>query len=398
MAEFSILQVHEYYQQPGGEDTVYEAEVALLRERGQRVATYEEHNDRIHALSPVSLALQTVYSLPSYRRLREVLTREKPDVVHFHNTFPLISPSAYVACQRAGVPVIQSLHNPRLICPAASFYRQGRNCSDCLGKGLPYPAVQHACYHNSYIHSSVVTTMLTMHRLFGTWQKRVDRYVVASSFYRDLFIQAGLPAEKIALLPHFVTPSAPYREDRGAGGYALFIGRLDPEKGVRVLLEAWQESGVPLKVRGSGALEGELREFIARHPAGPVELVGRLAKEDLVRLIAGARFLVWPSPGWYETFGFAAVECFAQGVPVISSRIGVNQELVREGETGLLFNPGDARDLADKVRWAWDHPREMTVMGHRAREAVEAKYTADRHYESLIRLYQQTLEAHPGRR
>jgi glycosyltransferase involved in cell wall biosynthesis len=398
MEKISVLQVHNYYQQPGGEDTVFESEVTLLRERNHRVATFEEHNDRIRSLRPAALALQTVYSQPSYHRLLEVLTRERPDIVHFHNTFPLISPSAYYACRKSGIPVIQSLHNPRLICPAASFYREGRNCTDCLGKKLPYPAVVHACYHNSYIHTSGVVAMLALHRLRGTWAHAVDRYVVASTFYQDLFTRAGLPAEKIVRLPHFVTPTVPYREDRPEGNYALFVGRLDPEKGVGVLLEAWQESDVPLKVRGSGAMEGEVREFIDRHPTSSVELIGRLSRDDLYRLIAGARFLVWPSSSEYETFGFVAVESFSLGVPVISSRIGVNQEMVREGETGLLFTPGDARDLAGKVRWAWDHPRELAVMGRQARGEYEAKYTVDRHYDSLIQLYQQALEAQPGRR
>ena len=396
MANIKVLQVHNFYTEPGGEDTVFESDIALLRSRGHEVITYIDNNERISAMSPTSIAIQTIYSEDSYRRILDVIVRERPDIIHFHNTFPLISPAAYYACRKAGAPVIQSLHNPRLICPAASFYRNGKNCTECLGKTPPYPGIIHSCYHHSRAQTSVVAAMLSIHRLLGTWNKMVDIYVVASEFYRDIFFRAGLPKDKIFYKPHFVEPVIAYDDRRKPGNYALFIGRLDPEKGVRALLNAWREIDIPLKIRGSGQLEGEVSYFIEHNQARNVELVDRLSKAELGNLIEGARFLVWPTESYYETFGFVAVESFAHGVPVIGSKIGVNAEIVKDGVTGLHFTAGDSADLTSKVQWAWVHPREMAEMGRNARREYEAKYTAERNYEMLMDIYQRAIEKKAG--
>jgi glycosyltransferase involved in cell wall biosynthesis len=390
MRKIKVLQAHNYYLQFGGEDTVFESDVALLRDHGHEVVTYIEKNERIRMIRPASLAVQTIYSRDSYRRILEAIIHEKPDIVHFHNTFPLISPAAYYACRRAGVPMIQSLHNPRLICPAASFFRDGKNCVECMGKTPPYPGIYYGCYHHSRTQTGVVAAMLTIHRLSQTW-KIVDKYIVASNFYQDLFIRAGLPADKIIYKPHFVVPAVPFIASRSARKYVLFIGRLDPEKGIRVLLEAWKKVDIPLKIRGSGQLENEVRQFIDRNHSGNIELVGRLSKEDLGHLIDHARFLIWPTVGFYETFGYVAVESFALGVPVIGSRVGVNAEMIRDGETGLHFTAGDPDDLANKVRWAWEHPQEMAEMGRNARQEYEDKYTAERNYQMLLKIYENAI-------
>jgi glycosyltransferase involved in cell wall biosynthesis len=397
MSKLKILQLHNYYLQSGGEDTAFEADVALLRDHGHEVVTYTEQNERISTVPPAIFAAQTIYSRESYRRILNMITSEKPDIAHFHNTFPVISPSAYYACRKAGIPVIQSLHNPRLICPAASFYRNGKNCIDCLGKTPPYPGVVHGCYHNSRTQTGVIATMLTVHRLIGTWEKMVDKYLVATKFYYDLFIRAGLPEGKIEIKPHFVEPTIPYNINRPLGGYALFIGRLDPEKGIGVLLEAWKKTNIPMKIRGSGQMESEVRQFIDENPSGNIELIGRLPKDSLGHLMDQARFLVWPTQSYYETFGFVAVESFAIGLPVIGSRIGVNAEMISEGITGLNFTVGDPDDLADKMRWAWDHPNEMAEMGRNGRREYETKYTASINYKMLIEIYERTIEGNQGR-
>ena len=386
------LLAHNYYQQSGGEDTVFAAEASLLRQKGHTVIEYIDDNHRIPGMKKLDVAIQTVWSQDSYRKISELIAMEKPDLAHFHNTFPLISPSAYYACRRAGVPVVQSLHNPRLICPAASFYRDGKNCTDCLGKTPPYPGIFHGCYRQSKAQTSVVAAMLSIHRILGTWSKMVDQYIVASRFYYDMFIRAGLPEEKIVYKPHFVEPLIAFNADRKPGNYALFVGRLDPEKGVRTLLKAWEKVRIPLKIRGSGQMENEVRQFIDQNPAGNIELIGRLSKNDLSHLIAGARFLVWPTESYYETFGFVAVESFALGVPVIGSRIGVNAEIVKDGVTGMQFTAGDPDDLAAKVQWAWEHPKEMAEMGRNARREYEAKYTADKNYDMLMNIYQRAIE------
>lgn len=391
-----ILLVHNYYQQSGGEDVVFAAEGKLLREKGQQVIEYIEQNDRIRTLSKFDLAAQTLWSRYSYQRISDVLEKEKPDVVHFHNTFPLISPSAYYACQSAEIPVIQSLDNPRLICPSANFFRDGHLCQECLGKTLPWPSVAYGCYHNSRLQTSVVASMLTLHRLLKTWNEKVDAYLVATEFYRQIFIESGFPASKFAVIPHFISPDPGVKPNLNSGDCAIFIARLDPEKGVRTMLNAWKGLDIPLKIRGSGQLEKETVEFIQGNSLIQIELLDRLNDDELDQLRKRARFLIWPSEGYYETFGLAAVECFAAGTPVIASRIGVMTEIVTDGVTGLHFNPGDPDDLAAKVRWAWDHPAEMAEMGKNARLEFEAKYTADKNYQRLFSIYENTIRNNRG--
>ena len=383
-----ILKVHNYYTQSGGEDTVFQAETALLRSRGHEVIEYLESNQRIEAMSKASVALQTLWSHSSYRKFKDFLGDARPDVVHFHNTFPLISPSAYYACQELGIPVVQTLDNQRLICPAASFYRNGKLCLDCLGKTPPWPGVFHACYHDSHLHSAVVASMLTLHRWLGTWRTKVDAFLCSTDFYRNLFVQAGFPSDKLVVMPHFVQQQ--HRPDLTAktGNYALFVGRLDPEKGVNTLLEAWRLLDIPLKIRGSGRLDKTAREFVRRHGMDNIEFVARMEEKELSNLIGNARFLIMPSEGYYETFGLVIIEAYARGVPVVASNIGVVPEVVTDRQTGLCFEPGNPHDLAEKARWMWEHPLEANMMGRNGLNTYRERFTEDRCYKTLIEVYE----------
>jgi glycosyltransferase involved in cell wall biosynthesis len=389
-----ILLVHNTYQQPGGEDVVFNQERQLLERAGHQVLTYCRSNWEIadySALKRLALAGRTVWASDTRREIASLLHRHKPGLVHFHNTFPLISPAAYYACREAGVPLIQSLHNPRLVCPAATFQRDHRVCQDCLRRRFAWPGVLHGCYRGSRIQTSVIAAMLAVHWQMKTWEKLVDHYIVFTEFYRRKFVEAGLPAEKIVVKPHFV-------EDHGVrqtlGSYALFVGRLALEKGIDTLIEAWRElRHIPLMIRGEGPLSPKVQQ-LARESGGTVQFLPRLDRDHLVGLMQGARFLVWPSEGYYETFGYVAAEAFSCGVPVLASRIGVMEEMVANGRTGMHFTPGNAGDLAAKVEWAWTHPKEMEAMGRAARAEYEAKYTAERNYTLVMEVYQRALASH----
>lgn len=387
-----ILLVHNRYQQSGGEDEVFCREAALLRSRGHQVFEYVRHNDEIRSyglLARVSNGPRTIWAWDSVRDLRKILRTENPQVAHFHNTFPLISPAAYYACNRAGVPVVQTLHNPRLLCPAATLFRDGHLCEECVGKPVQWPGILHSCYRNSRVQTGVVATMLATHRALGTWKNEISAFLCSSQFYRRKFAESGLPSDKILYKPHFVP------EDPGHGwanrSYALFIGRLAAEKGIETLVRTW--SGLtsrPIKIRGEGPMLPEVQRLQSSSTGG-IDLVPRLSRSDLFGLIKGARFLVWPSLGYYETFGLVAIEAFACGVPVIASRIGVMEELIRDGYTGLHFTAGDSQDLAAKIEWAWTHPAEMDVMGRNARAEFKTKYTSDANYELLMTIYSQVI-------
>jgi glycosyltransferase involved in cell wall biosynthesis len=317
-------------------------------------------------------------------------------VAHFHNTFLRISPSAYYACRAAGVPVVQTLHNYRLLCPAATFYRAGGVCEACLGRLVPWPGVVHSCYRGSPAASGVVTAMLTTHNLLRTWTRLVDVYIALTEFARQKFIEGGLPAEKIIVNPNFVDPDPGLRESDGS--YALFVGRISPEKGVRLLLRAWQGlKGKPLKIVGNGPLIDEVRAFVQQQRLECVEVLGPHPREEVLSLMKQARFLVFPSE-WYECFPLTIAEAFACGVPVIASRLGAMAEIIEEGRSGLHFTPGDPEDLLAKVEWAYTHPPEMVQMGRRARQEFEAKYTAERNYERLRNVYGLAIAQARGRK
>jgi glycosyltransferase involved in cell wall biosynthesis len=385
-----VLLAHNLYQQPGGEDEVFSAEAALLEERGHRVLRFCADNRTIPELGKLRVAKATLWNSSVYRDLRALFRREAPSVAHFHNTFPLISPAAYYAARHENVPVVQTLHNFRLVCPNALLFRDGRACSDCLSKLVPWPAVVHSCYRNSRQATAVVGTMLTLHRALRTWTRTVTMYVALTEFARQQFIAGGLPGDKIVVKPNFLSVDPGVGEHKGR--FALFVGRLSGEKGVETLLNAWTQLGhrYTLKIAGSGPLE----RLLITPPPG-VEWLGRLTRNQVVALMRDASFLVFPSE-CYEGFPVALVEAFATGLPAIASAHGSTAELVRDFHTGRLFRPGDPHDLAATIEWAITYPDAMMEMGRRARREFETKYTADHHYASLMNIYRGANERAGG--
>jgi glycosyltransferase involved in cell wall biosynthesis len=380
----SILSVHNYYQQPGGEDQVFANEASLLEQHGHTVLRYAEHNARIDE-GTLRIACDAIWSRKSFRSLRSA-AEAGPDVAHFHNTFPLISPSAYYAMRELGIPVVQTLHNYRLLCPTATFLRDGAACEACPESGSWLPAIRHRCYRDSLPATAAVAAMLSVHRAAGTWQRMVNVYIALSEFARRKFIEGGLPPEHIWVKPNFLGSDPGI--GNGEGGYALFAGRLAEEKGVRVLAQAWRRlSGLPLIVAGKGPLES------LEWPAD-VMLLGHQSREQVLSLMRHARVLVFPSI-WYECSPMTIIEAFACGLPVIGSNLGSVPEYVRHRDTGLLCQPGDVEDLAQQVRWAWEHADELQAMRIAARREYEQKYTAERNYKMLTDIYAMALGTIP---
>jgi glycosyltransferase involved in cell wall biosynthesis len=285
---------------------------------------------------------------------------------------------------------VQTLHNFRLICPAATFHREGNVCEACAEKSL-MESIRHACYRDSRAATATVALMLATHRLLGTWKDSVDSYIALTSFARDKFIASGISPEKLFVKPNFVDPDPGPRT--GAGEYAFFAGRLSPEKGVSTLLKAWPhlKEPIPLRIAGDGPDRPRLEAFAGDQHLRDIQFLGRLSYSETVAAMKGARFVIVPST-WYETFGLVIVEAMACGVPVICSRLGAMQENVADGVTGLHFTPGDAEDLARKVSWACVHPLEMSEMGRAARRQYEFRYTAEKNYSLLMEIYEHTLQ------
>lgn len=379
-----ILAVHNRYVQAGGEDEVFAAETALLESHGHRVIRHVDDNDRIVDMGRLRLAGRTIWNREAARDLAAVLRRERPDVAHFHNTFPLISPAAYWTAHEAGVPVVQTLHNYRLICANAQLYRNGRACESCVGRALPWPGVVHGCYRHGRAATAVVAGMLGTHRAFGTWSRRVDRYIALTEFARGKFVEGGLPAARIRVKPNFLTDDP--GPGTGAGGYVLFVGRLAGEKGIDTLAAAWDRlaGDVRLKVVGQGDLAPVVEALAARDSR--VEVLGRRSRAEVNALMQEALVLAVPSR-WYEGFPLVVVEALAAGLPVIASDHGGLVEAVRHGETGWRVPPGDPDALAHAVARAAADPAALVPMRRAARADFEARYTADRNYRLLMDIY-----------
>lgn len=376
-----VLSAHNYYRNPGGEDIVFRAEVELLQSHGHSVSVFEEHNE--HIRSGAHAALEAIWNPGAGRRVGRLASHAHAAVAHFHNTFPRISPAAYSAATASGAAVVQTLHNFRLICPGAVLARSGKPCEDCLQERSFRPALRHACYRNSRTATAGVVSMLTAHRWAGTYQHQVDANIALSEFARSKFVDGGLPAERIFVKPNFVAPD-PGAGD-GSGGFALFAGRLAQEKGIPVLLRAWQVlADVPLRIAGDGPLAAEVQN-------SPQHMLGPQPRPAVLELLKRATVLVFPST-CYEGDPMILLEAFACGTPVIASRLGSMAERIRDGETGLLFNPGDAADLAAKVRYAFSHPEHLARMRVNARREFEAKYTAERNYQMLLGIYEHAIE------
>lgn len=377
----NILIVHNAYQHKGGEDSVMEAEVALLASHGHRVELFSRHNDELAQVHKAVAAMQTLWSSQSGKAFESMLRSFKPDVVHVHNTFPLISPSIYWVADRLGVPVVQTLHNFRLLCPQAMFLRDGKVCEDCLGK-LPWRGAVRGCYRDSKLQSTVLASMITLHRAVGTWQNKVTRYIALNDFCRSKFVEGGLPAARIVVKPNFVDFES--SEDFARSGF-LFAGRLSMEKGIDVLATAMALlSDSHLKVAGVGPCASLLEGLRG------TQILGHLTPSVLKHEMSSAIAVVAPSV-CYETFGMVVVEAFAAKTPVIASNIGVLPNLVKDGVTGILFESGNAQDLAVKMLWAQQHPEQMAQMGKNARTLYQAEFTAERNYQQLMAIYQDAI-------
>jgi exopolysaccharide biosynthesis WecB/TagA/CpsF family protein len=386
-----ILLCHNFYQEPGGEDQVFADEGWLLESHGHEVIRYTRHNDDLAEMGRWNAAQATLWNKRTREELRRLIRRQRPDVMHCHNTFPLLSPAAYAAANAEGVPVVQTLHNYRLLCPSALFLRNGAPCEDCLGKLLAWPGILHRCYRGSRSATAVVAAMLAMHRVRGTWVYGVQQFVALSEFSRSKFIAGGLPAARLAVKPNFMRHDPGCGSGRGA--YAMFIGRLAPEKGVETLLAAWRQLRKPLrlKIAGDGPLAGQVQA--AADADSRIEYLERRPGDEVLALLGDAECLLLPSI-CYENCPKTLIEAYAKGTPVVASRLGALQEMVDHGRTGLLFEAGNAEDLArslDDLDAGGDAWRQMRQA---ARKAYEQNYSTAQNYTALIDIYRRVIGPH----
>lgn len=381
-----IVQVHTRYREAGGEDAVVDAERQLLESAGIAVEQVLFDNAELReAVSPVRdlrLALDAVWSRSAERRVHRALRDSGAQVMHVHNTFAAASPSVFRAAFGLGIPVVQTLHNYRYVCPAATAFRDGRPCTDCVGRRVPWPGVLHACVRGSRRQSLVAAATSTFHRARGTYMKEVDRYLVLTNFQRQLLLDGGLPDAKVRVVPNFLG------KDPGAGDGqregVLFVGRLSVEKGIAPLIEAAKKIPGDITIVGGGPMRS-----LVEHAAGDgvVTYRGPLPKKGVWDALRRAVAVVCPSI-CFEGMPMVMLEAFATGTPLIASRIGSLAELVEDGVTGLLVDAGDPAQLAARMQWAVNHPGEMRAMGTNARSRYEARYRGSTHLAALMDVYE----------
>ncbi|HEY4378865.1 MAG TPA: glycosyltransferase family 4 protein [Acidobacteriaceae bacterium] len=381
-----IVVAHNRYKFAGGEDTVMRSEVEMLRAAGHDVELFEADNKIIvGTVAKIAAAGSLFHSPSSSQRMTALLRRLRPDLLHIHNWFPLLSPSIISAAIAEGIPVVQTLHNFRMFCANGTLYRDGRVCDDCAGQSLPMGAVIHGCYSGSRVGSALVTAAFSYHRLAHTWD-RVSTFIAVSEHQRALLIRGGVPPAQIVVKPNFVKDRGLL--GKGEGGYALFVGRLTEAKGIRTILKAWAGNKValPLKIMGDGPLADEVRTQAEALPH--VQYLGQRTTEEVYAAMAGAKFLLFASES-YEPFALTIVEAFSQGTPVLAADLPSIAELVKDGTTGLRFEPGNPDDLAAKASSFLADPVAYQRMRQTCRNIYAERYTDTINYALLMDIYRQ---------
>ncbi len=385
-----VLLVHNYYRIPGGEDTALENEKQLLEEQGHFVCLYTRSNREMDSFSvrqKLLLPLTSLFSLRTYREVKKLIRANRIDIVHVHNTLPLVSPSVYYAAFACGKPVVQTLHNFRLLCPAAVFMRDGKVCEDCVNKGLKC-AVRYRCYRNSRVQSLMSVAILTFHRFLGTYRRLF--YICLTDFNREklLLLNRGgkkkrIVPEKVFVKPNFVKQSSLFSaKNAGKRDQYLYVGRLEKLKGIHVLLEAWRAfPEKKLFLCGNGPEEEWVRSYIDVNYLTGVEMLGMRPHEEVLRLMAESRALILPTL-CYEGQPMVILESYAAGTPVVASDIGNAGDMVEPGVTGVRFTCKDAASLREAVaqmeeRTDWD-----------TKTAYRERYGPERNYELLKRIYE----------
>lgn len=385
----TILLVHNHYQISGGEETVVENEKKLLEENGHRVLLYTRNNTEIHNFSltkKLLLPFNAVFSIRTYREIKYLIKTEEVDILHVHNTLPLISPSAYYAAFRCGKPVVQTVHNFRLVCPGAVFYRQGKICEDCMEHGLKC-ALKHKCYRDSNVQTFVSVMILSLHRLFGTYKKL--SYICLTEFNKTKLLENKgsryFSERKMYIRPNYTDSSRKPMPFNQRKKQFVFVGRPEKVKGIRILLKAWKTiREYDLIICGTSEEMQWCQEYIKKHAMDNVYMLGNVPNDRVKDILSESLAMILPTQ-LYEGFPMSVVESLSCGTPVIGSDLGNVGMLIENGKTGLKFHHDSWEDLRSKVY-------EIHDMTEQCRKAYEIKYDKKVNYVRLLEIYRKVKE------
>ena len=383
-----VLLCHNFYTQAGGEDTVFYNEKKLLESNDHIVSLYIEKNNTINNLTKkFSVFMNSAYSEKAKLKFKNLLDLESPDIVHIHNFFPLITPSIYEACKEYNVPAIQTLHNYRIICSAATLLKDGKICEICI-KNSPYHSVIHKCYQQSYIGSFALARMISTHNVLDTWNEKLHSIIVLTNFSKNKFTEAGINPLKLTVKPNFIEDPK-IKKQVNAKKYILFVGRLSIEKGIDFLISAWHSNSNLPELRIIG--DGPLYKQYSNKKLSNITFLGRKEKNEIYQEMSNASCLVFPSI-WYEGFPMVILEAFAIGLPVVSSNLGSMSSIIKNGYNGLHFEPSNKADLIKKVLSISNNNELEAELSKNARTDYEQFYTPEKNYEMLINIYKRAID------
>ncbi|MBS6764939.1 MAG: glycosyltransferase family 4 protein [Clostridium sp.] len=377
-----ILIVHNYYQIPGGEDTVVANEEQLLKEYGHEVFFYSRKNSELKTMSKlqkIMLPFTSIFNIRTYIDIKQIIRSKNIEIVHVHNTLALISPSVYYAAKACKVPVIQTIHNFRLLCPGATFFREGHICEECITKGLKC-AIKHNCYRESKIQTIVCVINMKLHRMMGIY--RDFNYICLTEFNKSKLLSLKqVNQDKVFVKPNFVNSIGEFIPGTQRVNQFVFVGRLDKLKGIDILLKAWNRMGKAapkLIVCGTGPMEKWCKQFITKTRSN-VELRGYIPNKEARKLIAHSKALILPTQ-WYEGFPISIVEAYSVGTPVICTAIGNASSVVEEGITGWKF-----KDMAGLIS-AIENYEDICA---RTLENYKTKFAKDINYKKMMEIYEE---------
>ena len=388
-----ILVVHNRYRIRTGEDNTFDQEVELLKKYKNEVLTWTPDNRDIkltNFIDNAALGLNTIWSQSFHQTICQILDDFQPSIVHVHNIIPLVSPSIFYACKSQGIPVVKTIHNYRLGCPAVSFFRDGKVCELCLQKSL-FQSIRYRCYRNSHLQTAAIAAMLQVHRWLKTWQNAVDGYIAVSQFLKDKLIEIGIPSQKIYLKPNFISANKSENTINQFGSYYIFVGRLIEEKGIRLLLQGYQlaKSQFPLVIIGSGELEDLVKKEAEKNPM--IRYQGQQSKSQVLEWMQGAIALIFPSI-WYECSPMTILEAYSRSLPVISTNIGSLAEMIKPHQTGLLFSPTTPQSLAKIIKKVESQPQEWIQLKQNLLGATNPIYFSELNYQCLMEIYKRVIE------
>lgn len=385
----NILIVHNYYQIPGGEDTVVANEKKMLEDHGHKVILYTRNNSELKEMSKLQklkLPFTTIFNPRTYKDIKRIIRKENIDVVHVHNTLNLVSPAVYYAALSCKVPVVQTVHNFRLLCPGATFYRDGHICEDCVHHGLKC-AIKHNCYRGSKAQTLVCVVNTWIHRMTGVYGK--INYICLTEFNKQKLLELKqIKEDKVFVKPNFVESNETFIPEEQRKDQFVFAGRLDKLKGIDILLKAWKQMGAKapkLIVCGTGPMEKWCKEFAKSNKLN-VEFKGCVPNAEVLKIVASSKALVLPTQ-WYEGFPMSIVEAFSVGPPVICSDLGNAGSIVEEKITGFKFQYNESDSLKCVIKEFESY--DIKLLQQSAYGKYRRYFDQNRNYEMFQTIYRE---------